>query len=570
MTGWRFFPLLVFTFSNAWGQPTRLATIPSCAEIVAMQSARSLEQVAVELHGGDPLHPTPQSRLGRYLAQTGAASRIHGFQIGSEFSQERLVIGVSPASFESYNELLVRGFPNLIEQVNPPNFLANTGWCSPTYPWHYWFRWLNQVYDYVGEPGFRSSEWRIPLNNIGPQMLLSDAEVSAWSEYLELTGDPKTNLRFPNLIPGFNYPTDAYANEGNCTAFFFHAPIGETRTNQVTSCGHLDEHGSGGGPEPRVGTLADYEVPAQYTDIAPLMKRVWNPLLRRRLMDVLGMPPEQGAHTSGASVGEFLVAHASPQRMPFVVYYTPDHTRLEFPTVPSFLWEQMSGYAHEISVGADGIPWVIGMDADGTNGNGVWKRMADQWARQDCGGRRVWADNSSSAWIVTDGGLLLRLEQGNNRYLSFSQNATDAASGGGELWMIDRTAVPGGFQIYQYVFDKPEYRNQGMVWKHIPGGAIRIAVAPDGAPWVVNDGGTLFRWNGTAWDVWHSGARDVAISSDGRVWIVSTTPYEGGYQLGSWNGMGWTAIPQGGTSVAPSPDGSIWVTKSDLTIWRGR
>jgi streptogramin lyase len=100
----------------------------------------------------------------------------------------------------------------------------------------------------------------------------------------------------------------------------------------------------------------------------------------------------------------------------------------------------------------------------------------------------------------------------------------------------------------------------------IPGGALRIAVDPDGNPWVVNDAGTIYRRNGSRWEEIaplpasrrraKGGAIDVGIGADGTAWALARggSPYR-------WTGSTWTAIdgPVESVALAVGPKGEAWV-----------
>ena len=81
----------------------------------------------------------------------------------------------------------------------------------------------------------------------------------------------------------------------------------------------------------------------------------------------------------------------------------------------------------------------------------------------------------------------------------------------------------GGSHIY--------YWNAGLGdnygWTQVPGGAVKIAVAPDGQPWVINKQGTIFRMTRGAtsyvdgnWQVVPGTASDIGIGADGSVWTI--------------------------------------------------
>jgi hypothetical protein len=60
-----------------------------------------------------------------------------------------------------------------------------------------------------------------------------------------------------------------------------------------------------------------------------------------------------------------------------------------------------------------------------------------------------------------------------------------ALSANGAVWIIGANPVPGGYGLHQHD------GNGGFT--AVPGGAVRIAVGPDGQPWVINDAGNILR-----------------------------------------------------------------------------
>ena len=92
----------------------------------------------------------------------------------------------------------------------------------------------------------------------------------------------------------------------------------------------------------------------------------------------------------------------------------------------------------------------------------------------------------------------------------------------GSVWVIGTNPTTGGFGIYRWT---------GVTWQAVDGGGTRIAVAPDGQPWVVNSSGLIFRRVGSTWQQLPGGATDIGIGADGSVWVVGLDA--GIYQ---WNG----------------------------------
>ncbi len=133
--------------------------------------------------------------------------------------------------------------------------------------------------------------------------------------------------------------------------------------------------------------------------------------------------------------------------------------------------------------------------------------------------------------------------------------ATDVGLGAnGVLWAIGTQAVPGGFTIHRW---------NGTAWDKIPGGAIRIAVDPQGAAWVVNDAKTIFRWNGTTWEVVAGDAIDVGIGADGTVWVLNGSGIPQRFANGSW-----TAIDGRGSAIAVGPKGAPYVVGTNGAVFR--
>jgi hypothetical protein len=55
----------------------------------------------------------------------------------------------------------------------------------------------------------------------------------------------------------------------------------------------------------------------------------------------------------------------------------------------------------------------------------------------------------------------------------------------------------------------------------IDGGAINIAVSPDGYPWVVNDKGDIFqRLSNSTWSYIDDNTGDIGVGVDGVVWAL--------------------------------------------------
>lgn len=105
----------------------------------------------------------------------------------------------------------------------------------------------------------------------------------------------------------------------------------------------------------------------------------------------------------------------------------------------------------------------------------------------------------------------------------------------------------------------------------------RLACAPDGALWAIDDAGGLrsFGFGGGADEAQVEGqdfAEEVSVGGDGRVWVVSTEPRYAG-RVVRWRARGqhtWTSLPAPSSAIKLSagPDGVAWTVNSMGAIWR--
>ena len=147
------------------------------------------------------------------------------------------------------------------------------------------------------------------------------------------------------------------------------------------------------------------------------------------------------------------------------------------------------------------------------------------------------------------------------------QRATDVAIGvNGDVWVIGSTQVPGGYSIHR--------RTSMGAWEVMPGGATRVAVAPDGRPWVVNSYGEVFWRVDGAWRLFQAPrARDIAVagsSGQGLPWIIGSEPAAGGYAIYYWTGpdLQWVRAPGGAVRVGAGSAPSPWIVNNAGRVFR--
>lgn len=101
--------------------------------------------------------------------------------------------------------------------------------------------------------------------------------------------------------------------------------------------------------------------------------------------------------------------------------------------------------------------------------------------------------------------------------------------------------------------------------------AIRVAVSPQGVPWVVNKSNLIYRYNGTTWDVMPGTATDIGIGADGSIFIIGTQDVSptGGFDILKWNGSNWGILPNcAGTRIAVGPNGIPWVVNKSNIVYQ--
>ncbi|HEY9004370.1 MAG TPA: tectonin domain-containing protein [Mucilaginibacter sp.] len=148
--------------------------------------------------------------------------------------------------------------------------------------------------------------------------------------------------------------------------------------------------------------------------------------------------------------------------------------------------------------------------------------------------------------------------------------ATDVGVGAdGTVYVVgDDSVATGGYAIYRV-------DSCGCRHRLVDVGAIRVAVSPQGIPWVVTKSNLIFRYNaGTkAWDQMPGTATDIGIGADGSVFIIGTefATITGGNIIEKWNGSGWDKMADcAGIRIAVDPTGTPWVVnKSNIVFQYG-
>lgn len=187
----------------------------------------------------------------------------------------------------------------------------------------------------------------------------------------------------------------------------------------------------------------------------------------------------------------------------------------------NFAWNYIPTIANAVDCdyGTSGYYW-----ATDTNGN-VEFYSGSSWKNPTYSTRfkskalRISVDRRQNIpWIVTDQGDIYALE--NNYWIqkAIGQKANDIGVGAdGSVWITSQTATGGGYTILLYSRSTDSFSNPSG------GGAVFIAVAPSGRPWVTNSDGTVFYLNSAGtWVNVAGGFSDLSIGTDGVVWALGS------------------------------------------------
>jgi Tectonin domain/Papain family cysteine protease len=155
--------------------------------------------------------------------------------------------------------------------------------------------------------------------------------------------------------------------------------------------------------------------------------------------------------------------------------------------------------------------------------------------------------------------------------------AKDIGVGGnGAVWVIGCSETGGGYVLRRW-------DEVSKSWKAVLGGGVRIAVGPDGQPWLVNINGDIYRGKADLnpntdeqhkydlgkWDKLPGCGKDIAVGASGGVWLVGCSETSGSYVLRHWDELSksWKAVPGGGVRIAVGPDTKPWLVNNDGNIY---
>lgn len=284
------------------------------------------EEVAYMFHGGNPLQPTADSKLGKFIAKHQAATTIKKFKHGEPVYQgegpEKLVVALDANSINDFVELMKD--EHLFAHYHTPNqgtlqVLHND--------------------DIVNWRG-KSANFTDTGKNFGeaqegmllPTIFLSSTESQRMTQFMTAMKDHELYefAQKPWNLQGY-CATGGY---NSCTHWFGNIPIGDEKVATYTFPGNVD-NAAGNAPKlegeadklPRTQDLVNWEFPAntQLSDTQKaLIKRIWKNPGNKQLSYTLGIgkAQERGELANPGWVVQVLMSRLKQDRSPVVFLFT--------------------------------------------------------------------------------------------------------------------------------------------------------------------------------------------------------------------------------------------------------
>jgi hypothetical protein len=240
------------------------------------------------------------------------------------------------------------------------------------------------------------------------------------------------------------------------------------------------------------------------------------------------------------------------------------------PAAPPVNASQLPDKATDIGVGANGAVFITSTDSvSPTGGYSIKKWNGNNWVTiPECAAVRIGVGPDGTPWVINKSHLIFNNPGLNLIWNQLPGKANDIAVGAeGSVYIIgtDSVSSTGGYSIKKW---------NDTAFVTLPEcAAVRIAVGPDGRPWVVNKSHLIYRYNGTGspWTLLPGSANDIGIGKDGSVYITSTTlaPNGNGYLIQKWNGYGWTTLNGiSGLNISVGSDGTPWWVDASHSIFK--
>lgn len=293
----------------------------------ALAENATLQDVTIATYGESIYQPSPESALGRYLTESGASTVLRRFLTApegneippSEPGDEKLVVAVSPRSFQSF--LNHFGGRNYLYHVHTPSQstlrVAFNGRIGSYAQLSGQFRYLN------------AGTMMIPI-------MLADSESSRVNNYFNLGLQSEDAALYPwYFTDSDNQPYSPVSGWTGCTFWFGNIPMGDQQMNEYSFASGPDD---ADGSRPNTGVLrvfnrfANDSLPSSQMGLA---HQVWSAPGHQLLAEVLDVKINnlRGEFANPGWVAYTLLGSVSANRVPIVFLLVDDETR---PIDPNF------------------------------------------------------------------------------------------------------------------------------------------------------------------------------------------------------------------------------------------
>lgn len=202
---------------------------------------------------------------------------------------------------------------------------------------------------------------------------------------------------------------------------------------------------------------------------------------------------------------------------------------------------------------------------------------ADKYSASDLN----WSSSDSTTATVSTAGLVTALKAGSvtitAKHKTYNASSTctvtitaakftDVGVGAdGSVFAIGATPLPsvGGFSIFRIV--------NGEMHKLPDCSAVRVAVSPQGVPWVITFANQVLKYVNGAWQQIPGTASDIGIGADGSIFAISTVVYSqtGGFTVLKWNGSAFDTMTDcSGFHIAVGPNGIPCVANKSGVVYQ--
>lgn len=226
------------------------------------------------------------------------------------------------------------------------------------------------------------------------------------------------------------------------------------------------------------------------------------------------------------------------------------------------LWDRFGDRnGRDIAIGADGKVWMIGHNRITYRWDRIyWRAIAGGpqeltigrggQPRLKRGGERIAAGPNGKTFVIDVQHNIWQVSGAELAPFPGGGKARDIAIGANDsLWIVD----PNG-KVYYWHID---------VWSRIKGNGKRIAVGPEGAPYLIDNQDRVRAWDGESFVLFPGGmkALDIDVGGGGDLWIVGTNGYP--YH---WDGHRWIRYENPATGISVGPAGNPYIIGADGTV----